>query len=270
MHALATNLADVFTRNFASADREITWVAAEEERSLLIAPNTLLVGRIDARGITSDGRPFFGEWKTLSNYKGRYIAEEKLKWRTDPQALTYGVLVPETHLFTVRWAIKPYEKAKSPVVTCDFEWYTYTDAEVDHWRSQLIQMAEEIRNLRKGPIPWRTNFGSCYRFGVRYACPFVDVCNAQAWSRSLGRPRVPHLVIEQKIITNAKKSLDKPPTDLVVLDASRVSNYLDCPEQYRRKWEGEGYQEESEALTVGTDFHSAIASHIRSLMPPTS
>lgn len=229
---------------------------------LWLTPNTLLLGRVDARGRTGDGHEFFGEWKSLSNYKGRYIDDEKLKWRTDPQALTYGVLLSgECSRFTVRWAIKPDDKGKHPP-TCAFEWYSYTPTEVEHWRTQLIEIADEIRQWRLSPRrPWRTNFSNCYRYGIRYACPFVDDCNNQAWVRTI-TPRVPHLEIERKI----KNELDKYPPDLVILDASRVDDYLACPQAYRRKWEGDGYSEESEALTVGKDFHAAIAAHITRLI----
>lgn len=261
-HALAQQLADTFISHFWSADREITWLAAEQERFIHLTPNTILVGRVDARGLTGDGLPFFGEWKTLSAYKGRYIEDEKLKWRSDPQALTYGVLVPETSRFTVRWAIKPDGK-KGP--RCDFEWYTYTEAEVSHWRSQLIDIADEIRAWRTRSSPWRTNFGNCFQYGLKYPCPFVDKCHHQRWSESMDKPRTPHLAIER-----TGEGLDKAtlPPDTVVIDASRVGDYLECPEKYRRKWEGEGFQEESEALTIGTDFHGIIATHVRSLIAP--
>jgi hypothetical protein len=215
---------------------------------------------VDARGITADGEHFFGEWKTMSNYRARFMEEEKLKWKTDPQALTYGVLVPETKLFTVRWAIKPNAKAKTPTVSFDFEWYTYTQAEVDHWRSQLIQIADEIRRNRKaGLLPWRTNFGNCFRYGIAYQCPFYGKCSTQDWASPMDKPRTPHLAFERE----KKNELDKSIKDLVILDASRVGDYLECPESYRRRWEGEGHQEEGEALTIGTDFHAAIATSIK-------
>jgi hypothetical protein len=260
MHPLAQQLADVFMRDFGSADREIEWVVAEEERSLWLSPTTVLLGRVDARGRT-DGQPFFGEWKSLSNYRGRYIEEEKIKWRTDPQALTYGVLVPETSRFTVRWAIKPDTKGRG--IATAFEWYTYTPVEIEHWRSQLLQIADEIRLWRKGPIPWRTNFGNCFRYGIKYQCPFFDKCSRQAWSESMGAPRIPHLKIERDNIQMCGNMVGP---NVVVLDASRVGDYLECPESYRRKWEGEGFQEENENLTIGTDFHKLISQHITSLV----
>ena len=79
----------------------------------------------------------------------------------------------------------------------------------------------------------------------------------------MGKPRIPHLMIERE-----QNSLDKAKLarDTVVLDASRIGDYLECPEAYRRKWEGEGYQEESEALVIGTDFHQIVSQNISTLM----
>lgn len=261
MHPVATTCASTFIRDFWSADQAIKWTHSEEERQLWLTPNTLLVGRVDARGINADEHPFFGEWKTLSNHRARYIDDEKYKWRTDPQALTYGVLVPETRIFTVRWAIKPSDNGKYPAAT-DYEWYTYTDQEVEHWRSQLIQIADDMRRSRAGTAPWRTNFGNCFRYGRKYACPFFEKCSQQKWAESMEKPRTPHLEFER----NLKNELDKYPPDLVVLDASRVGDYLECPEKYRRTWEGEGYQDSSDALEIGKDFHSLISTHITKLI----
>lgn len=266
MNPVAQALAETFIRDFWAADHAIGWTHSEQERQLWLTPNTLLVGRVDARGLTADGVPFFGEWKTLNNRRGRYIDDEKFKWRTSPQALTYGVLVEEAQMFTVRWAIKPGTRI-TEIAKTDFEWYTYTLDEVAHWRNQLIQVADEVRNNRTHvDLPWRTNFGNCFRYGRKYACPFFDKCTTQKWNESMGKPRTPHLDFEREM----KNELDKYPSDLVVLDASRTSDYLECPEKYRNIWEGEGYQDESEALTIGSDFHDAIAKHIQSLIPAKS
>lgn len=253
MHPQAEALAQAFISDFWAANHDITWLAVEQEKQLWLSPNTVLVGRVDAEGLTGDGDPFFGEWKSASAGKARRMAEEKAKWRRDPQALTYGVLLGETRRFLVRWAIK------TPRPTTDFEWYSYSEAEVDHWRSQLIDIASEIRESRiRRREPWRTNFGNCYRYGVAYACPFIDSCpDGPSFN---GSPRVPHLKIEREMKAGAL------PSDLIILDASRVGDYLGCPEEYRRKWEDSGYSETSEALTIGSDFHSLVAAHLRTLI----
>lgn len=267
MHPLAVQLATGFIAHFFSADRDITWLAAEQERVLWLTPNTALVGRVDARGLTGDTAPFFGEWKTMSAGRGRRMAEEKLKWRTDPQALTYGVLLSaDVNRFVVRWAIK------TPTPTYDFEWYTYLPSEVAHWRTQLIEIADEIRSRRiagiltKVEAPWQTNFGACFQYGLKYPCPMFGHCSTQRFNDSMGAPRIPHLAIER-----VGGALDRTtlPADTVVIDASRIGDYLTCHEKYRAKWEGEGFNEEGEALTIGTDFHSLIATHVTSLIKET-
>lgn len=260
MHPLSERLFDAYYSSFASADREITWLHSEREVKLWLTPNTLLIGRVDAEGVTSDGQRFFMELKSIGYNRARYLADEKMKWRTDPQVLTYGVLVPDATMFTVRWVVKPDDRGKAGP-RCDFEWYGYSVAETDHWREQLIRIAAHIRVARMaepyGGIPWTTNFNACFRYGIRYACPFFERCSKQEWARSMNAPRTPHLAVERE--------LDKSDPDLVVLDASRVSEWLECPEAYRRKYEGEGYSETSEALTIGTDLHSRVSQHINGM-----
>lgn len=270
MHPQAQALAQAFIGDFWAANHEIEWLAVEEERYLWLDDRTLLIGRVDARGVTGDGDKFFGEWKSGSAGKARRMTEEKIKWRRDPQALTYGVLLnDETRRFTVRWMLK------TPKPQTAFEWYTYTTEEVEFWHAELLRIAEEIRGRRlEGRVPWLTNFESCYKFGLNYACPFIHTC-PHAVTQKLGEGRIPHLLIEQEIKRGMLPPWQGPINadeyegrlaSLVVLDASRTSDYLNCPESYRRKWEGAGYHEETESLTIGSDMHTLIASHLRSLM----
>lgn len=257
MNEQAEKLSRAFISDFWSANHEITWTAVEEERQLWLAPNVLLVGRVDARGLTSDGLPFFGEWKTASASKARRMNDEKLKWRTDPQALTYGVLLDGlTDRFTVRWALK------TPQPATDFEWYTYTPEEVKHWRSTLLNLAGEIaRDRVEHPEgPWLTNRGNCYRYGVAYKCPFIEGCHALDFARVYGAPRTPHLEFE--------RSFDNRGGEVVVIDASRIGDYLECPESYRKKWEAPGFHEENDNLVIGSEFHSLVATHLRTLIAP--
>lgn len=218
--------------------------------------DTVLVGRVDAQGL-ADGEPFFGEWKTTSGWNKNKMGDVKQTWRLDPQALTYGVLIPEAKKFTVRWAIK----SNPPMA--DFEWYTYTADEVEWWRRQLLQYAYNIREYRQHVAPWQPNLTNCFKYGVKYRCPFFDEGCSQLQFGA--RPshmsaRTPHLTIERDIV-----SITTSP-NLVVLDASRVETFMTCAERYRRTYEGAGASEESEAMTIGTDFHSLYAAHLRGIM----
>jgi hypothetical protein len=265
MNPVAEELAATWKRDFWAANHEITWTAIEEERYLWLDRDTLLVGKVDAQGLTSDGDKFFGEWKTKSGfYAGKRMAEVKTTWRTAPQALTYGVLVPNTRRFTVRWALK-----SSPPQT-DFEWYSYTDAEIAHWTRQLIDIADDIRfyhnRIKHAGREWRTNRGDCYRYGVKYACPFLNSCHALDFNASMGSPRQPHTELEKQIRAGTFPGMT--PTT-VVISSSRVGDYLSCPERYRRAWEGEGFHEENENLEIGSDFHQLVGEHLTSLIVPS-
>lgn len=259
MHPFAERLAEAFTRDFASADRDITWLKVEDERLLWLSPNTVIVGKVDAIGVNGAGEPFFGEWKTLSKYKARTMQDVKDNWRMAPQALTYGVLVPEVKTFTVRWAIK------TEPITTDFEWYTYTQEEIEFWKRQLLMVADKIRVMRKLGTPWNTNLNACLRYGKNYACPFMDGCYKLDFVKvpdGMALRTVSHLDIE-----NEFKSTNQNP-DVVVLDATRVGTWFECEEKYRKLWEGDGLQESSEALVIGGDFHTIIGEHIAKFIKP--
>lgn len=265
MHPEAVRLANAFANHFWSADHDITWVALEEEHQLQLDEHTVLVGKMDARGFTSDGEAFFGDWKTASKKKARYMDAEKAKWRMSPQALTYGVLLGDwSKRFTVRWALK------TEPATCQFEWYTYTTAELDLWRSELLETAAEIRRLRSLRVGfnWPLNLLNCTRYGESYACPFRDGCyslNFGLVPESMQPRDKSHLDIENRLRDNSKDE------QLVVLDATRMNEWLECHEKYRRLWEHKqgtelgGLHEESEALIIGTDFHQLIAQHLNGI-----
>lgn len=273
-HPLAESLANAFIAHFWAANHEIKWTAVEEEASLWLAPDVVLVGRVDARGVTPDGRPFFADWKTASAGKLRYKDTTKSQWRMSPQALTYGVLSPGVHDFTVRWAFKTDPPA------CDHEWYTFTDAETAWWREELLNIAKEIRHLRLaaarnfeyrvGVTNWPTNLNNCTKYGERYRCPFRD---QGCWALNFGHvpdgmtPRESsHLAIENALKGDHGDAI-------IVLDASRVSDFISCRELYRKLWErspnpghGWGLTEENENLVIGTDFHDIIHQHILGIM----
>jgi len=271
----AERLAHAWMSHFWASNHDIKWLSIETEKLKWLTPNTVLVGKQDALGETSDGVKFFGDWKTGSKNKARYIEDEKMRWRMSPQALTYGVLNgDETTHFTVRWALK------TDPATCAFEWYSYEQPELEWWTHELVDIADSIRHLRAGGFgrhprfeyhlqgQWPTNLTNCTRYGEKYHCPFRDEgCYIRnfAFVPEFMHPRTEsHLQIENDLL-QVKKQEWRDTNELVVLDASRVGDWLHCHEFYRRLWEGAGLTEENEALTIGTEFHALIAAHLNSI-----
>lgn len=270
LHPEAIRLAGAFIKDFYSANHTIKWLELETEKLLWLSPQTVLVGKCDAIGVAEDGQRFFGDWKTASKNKagsGKWAAAKraalKSSWRMSPQALTYGLLnSSDTRQFTVRWVFK------TEPATTDFEWYTYTQPELEWWKQELLDIAEAIRHARRD-LQWGTNLNHCTRYGEDYRCPFRD---EGCWALNFkytplnAKPKLQsHLQIEndlkQKMEANLKENPLLDLSALVVLDASRVGDWLGCHQYYKRVWE-DGLEMDSEALTIGTDFHQLISTHL--------
>ena len=253
------SLASGWVSHFWSADHSLTWHWAELEHSLWLTPNTLLVGRMDAGGENENGL-FFGEWKTANP---RERNTWKQVWRMNPQSLTYGVLANDyfkrtlgrgCSQFTVRKAFK------SSPATYDHAWYSYSNAELNHWRGQLIRIGAEIRAAGAGP--WETNWDNCFKFGINYACPhFEDGCSKMKWDIPMDAVRrVSHLEIERRL-----NATERDIKGLVVLDATRVKTWLTCRERFRREYVENVATPVGEALQIGIDFHEAVGRHYQTL-----
>lgn len=275
--AQLVNLVQRWIEHFWSADHEIEWKGTEEELSLELAPDVLLVGRTDARGVNAEGENFFGEWKTANPRGAKHW---KQVWRLNPQSLTYGVLYESLGIrsFCVRKAFK----SNPPIF--DHAWFTYTPEELAMWRGQLVTLAHEIRVYRrKGnfspeeerllrPIvtewphnaPWPLNPNACFQYGPAYVCPFFETgCSKLNFETDpLAPKREPHLEIERQLRLNGGRDAE----DLVVLDATRVSTWLGCRERYRREYEENVATEKGEALELGIQFHGALGSYYRGLI----
>lgn len=257
------SLVNGWKSHFWAADREVTWLRSELEHSLWLQAHTLLVGRIDAIGRTRAGELFFGEWKTSSP---RDKKSWKETWRLNPQSLTYGVLAeslyPDCHTFTVRKAFK------EAVPTFDHAWFHYSKEELAMWRTQLCQLANEIRAYREMEMkPWPLNLKYCHQFGLSYVCPFFkEGCNRLNWdAEPVGTaPRVSHLETERRLNESDEKAFNRE--ELVVLDATRVATWLGCRERFRREYVVNIVGTETEALRLGSDFHEAMAAYYDSLV----
>lgn len=269
MHAQAEQLAEQFKKDFFAADHTVKWTAAEQTLTRWLSPNTVLVGTIDAQGITEAGEKFFADWKTIgvraAGKNNSQMAMVKSEWRLDPQALSYGVLMgDDCRQFTVRWAVKT-----TPVVT-DYEWYTYTSAELDWWKGEVLSIADDIRMRRfdNAQPNWPTNLKNCTRYGWNFRCPLYDngCTKLDFTSRPDGiAPRDHHLELEESLRTEYIGKGGNP-AELVVLSSSSIEMFLGCQEKYRRFYEGEGMSESGDALQIGTDFHLSIKDHIQSLI----
>lgn len=256
----AEAISAAFKRDFAAADQNITWTAAETYHMRWLSPTLVIHGTVDAEGINAEAKPFFADWKTISPFKAGNMEQVKAEWRMDPQALTYGLLLGDkVRDFTVRWAIK-----KNPVLT-DFEWYTYTKAELDWWELELHRHAKDLLRARKsGQGNWRANLTNCTRYGWNHRCPLYDNgCSKLNFNHDPDLPPRTHNVeAEQKILSEFKGD----PRDLVVWSSSSLEKWLGCQEQYRRFYEGDGLEESGPALQLGSDFHALQASYIRGMI----
>jgi hypothetical protein len=244
--------AAAWIRHFASADREMTWLAAEEELSMPLLPGVILAGRIDARGPS-----WFGEWKTMSKWRRSGWRE---KWRFHPQSLTYGLLLaavhPEINRFTIRIAFK------SDPPTFDHEWFSYSKGELATWRSEVERIAYEIGGWTASHAAhWPLNPLSCFKYGPKYPCPYVHSCTHQEWNvkqPGASLPYIPHLQVMR-----TAAMMYQPP---LVLDATAITAYLECPEAFRRRYILGEDEPPSEALTFGSAFHSHLDSYYHTLI----
>jgi len=245
--------------HFWAADRALAFREVEREVSAPLRPGVLIVGILDAIG--SD---FFADWKT-ANPRSR--TDWRDKWRFNAQTLTYGWLVRALGLPGRRFTIRMAFKSVPP--TYDYEWFEYTDAELDMWSGELNRIADAILDARTrydarflgedadtGANHWALNPQSCLRYGAKYPCPFLHQCTHQLWSQkpSGSIERVSHLRTERDIAL---------PDGTLLLDATRVDTWLECPEKFRRIYEQNIAEPPSEALQTGQEFHRVLAEYYR-------
>jgi hypothetical protein len=273
VNSLAESLVEGYLQYFAAADASITWIAAEQEHSLWLDDQTLLVGRIDAVGATEEGEQFFLELKTEKLPWKTRIDEWRVTWKMSPQSLTYGVLAEAAYPNLRRFTVRKAYKSSPPQYA--YEWYRFQPAEVTWWKGELIRIAGEIRSRRaegvKG-VPWSPKFGACFKYGAQYVCPrFHPACSQLKWDAEIANavPRVPHLEVERNFLAENVGSFGQPMRKgVVVLDATRVDKWLDCSERYRGEYELGQREPEGEALAIGSDFHNLLRLYHAGLIKP--
>jgi hypothetical protein len=251
-NTLVDTLVEGYIQHFYKADQAIEWTDSEREIIHWLNPDTVLIGKVDRIGITDEQR-FFLDDKT-QNPPPKYKREEwKAIWGMNPQSLTYGVLVDSIYPGTRRFCIRKSFKSIPP--SYDFAWFAYSTSELQMWRSELQNIADEIRSRREGPAPWMPNFLNCFRYGVKYACPFyANSCSKLDWNNTEGLvAKEPHLDCEQEMEDKVRQN-----PNLVILGATRVEDYMSCPEKHRRIWEEGVTAPEADAQATGKDFHHIL------------
>jgi hypothetical protein len=88
-----------------------------------------------------------------------------------------------------------------------------------------------------------------------------------------GAKREPHLEIERRlnepdVQANPPYSFTKNAPDLVVLDATRVKEWLGCREKFRREYVHNVATPMTEALQLGIDFHDEMGNYYQGLVKP--
>jgi len=290
--SLADQLVEGWIPYFWKADQSIRWIAAEREHSLWLCPlecpechgmgfvgppgskaepcpksRTLLVGRIDAVGQTEDGELFFGEWKSAKPPWKTRINEWKLKWLMSPQALTYGVFADAAHPGLRRFTVRIAYKSSPP--TYDYDWFWLKEEEIAWWRTELLRIADEIRQRRREGVhgtPWSPNMPeACFKYGPEYVCPrFHPACSQLKWGAEIpnSAPRIPHLEVERDFLSANSGSFGQPMRkDIVILDATRVEKWMGCRERYRGEYELGAREPEGDALDVGSQMHALLETY---------
>ena len=251
-------LVSAWITHFRSADLSMRYVSAEREVSVPLGDNVILAGRLDA-----EGEDFFCDWKSLNPRRRSGWREA---WRFHPQSLTYGLLRRELghpgRRFTIRCAFK------SDPPSFDHEWFEYSEKELDTWRAEVIRIAYQMGESENQPH-WALNPLSCYRWGPSYPCPSVRACVNAEWDVPLANmvKRVPHLDIErQRFRILEDGEADSNEHAPMILDATRITRYLECPERYRREYIRQEVEPPGDALTFGIGFHTYLNEYYRSLI----
>ena len=248
-----------WTQHFWSADHEIEWVAAETEHELWLNENTVILSRIDAFGKDADGAMFFGEWKT-SNPRDKKTWKQT--WRLNAQSLTYGLVAQSAYPGCERFTVRKAFKTDPP--SYDHAWYKYHPVELLHWKHELIGMANEIRGyLKDGGTPWPTNYDACFAYGANNVCPFFESSCA-----IMDFQKRPYAAIDRvsPMEDSLRARLNGEVDELVILSPSRIKLWNQCRERYRREYVDHLSGPESEALKLGSDFHTEIGKYIQGMV----
>lgn len=244
---------------FRAQDLSLKWTGVEKAYFKVIPhheaewPGTthiVLCGVVDG-----EGPDWFGDWKTANPREKKYW---KKSWLLSTQALTYGLLTGGERRYLVRKAFK-----EDPP-TFDHEWFAFDPRDLEQWERQLHLIAHDILTYRKQGIesPWQQNFEhGCFAYGQNYPCPlWQDGCTQQNYDGAIPGA-LPFEFFAEFTGENRVQLLtlrDAYPNALF-LSASRIKYWQRCQELYRRSEQMKFPT--SEAMSIGTSFHSLVADY---------
>lgn len=272
-------LVDHWIEEAASFDEENETLAVEEKFYIELDPLTFVVGTQDRIFRTPEGEVCGSEWKSTkgrTKFWGPEIWAEGIEKghqvATYAAGLKFGSFLSGS-IFEgvgspVRILVRAVAKSSPPELWPDARGKLI---EISGERLEAIlgayqSVAEAVRGMRRsGALPWQVPGLQCEN-KFRKVCPFYSSCLKQDFGgRGLGLERVlagfspGSQTIVQHLVDVGKVREDNV-GEVVILSASSLSSYQQCPERWRREGMsvGEG-EEESEALQIGTVLHAGLA-----------
>lgn len=265
-------------------------VALECPWYMLLRPKTLTVGVMDRIAQDPAGVIWGCEWKSRRESKLKkdgtpYKGDSEQDWLAEissgQQVRIYALamqravflpfankneslqlMVSQPHLM-VRAVIKAIPAFVWPSKAEDGQ-FTYPQPYLDATEAALINAAEAIRaSRRSGRVPHALPGLHCtnkYNRICNYHEPF---CSKGA--HPIGPTYTTAGSTDPGWAAIEASGVDLADPEVVVLSASSLSNWSQCPEQYRILIGGYGPPQDSMALDVGTGLHVACAETFRQL-----
>lgn len=273
-------LCDAYIAHHGARDAErFTVLDVERPWHMWLDDYTLVVGQKDAR-LQDDRGPFLLELKTHKEarrtkagewYKGESPDDWLQSISAGPQLAIYAMSEQETTgadtvRIMVRAAVKSHPVQLWPPNELDGIFLLNRDY-IQYMRNALMVRAAEIRAARAtGLLPHDFTGYKCTHMYGRECTYYAPFCSRHL--HPTGRKRAfsatdpGALAIAAAV---AERGIDPMDPRLVILSASAYEEFSQCREKGRITQDGLGAGDDSEALQVGSCFHSGIAAYHREL-----
>lgn len=281
-------LVDHWISECAELDRRDKTLAVEAGFFVEVAPDTFVVGtqdRIAQSHVT--GEVFGCEWKSTKHQTKMWTPEawyESISGghqvATYALGLKFGQVIGEGVIGTVplregemmfpedgsvNILVRAVSKSHPPVIWPDPEgkFVNVTSGRMEAMRSVYQNVAASIRVQRRGKGPWQVPGLQCTNM-FRSVCPLLSECRkfesfptgtsltSITQSFSPGSKKVVSYLIDSGRINEGNLG------EVVVLSASTLGTYQQCPERWRRE-AASGEEEDNEFLDIGTVLHAGLA-----------